>query len=67
MPLECQTVLIQIRADVLSGMTWVQTVCKDYQQTIKVATSGEIVKYTIDKASNIIMQWSNRQINSVCL
>ena len=26
-----------------SGLIWVQTVCKGYQQTAKVATSGEIV------------------------
>ena len=29
---------------VLSGLIWVQTVCKGYQQMIKVATSGERVK-----------------------
>ena len=28
----------------LSGLIWVQTVCKGYQQTTKVATSGERVK-----------------------
>ena len=35
-------VLIQIRPDVLSGLTWVQTDCKGYQQTTlvgKVLTS----------------------------
>ena len=32
-PSECQTVWIQIRSDILSGLIWVQTVCKDYQQT----------------------------------
>ena len=31
-PSECQIVLIQIRPDVLSGLIWVQTVCKGYQQ-----------------------------------
>ena len=25
--------LIQIRPDILSGLVWVQTVCKSYQQT----------------------------------
>ena len=35
--LECQKVWIQIRTDVLSVRIWVQTVCKDYQQTTKVA------------------------------
>ena len=28
----CQTVSIQIRADVLSGLIWIQTVCNGYQQ-----------------------------------
>ena len=31
-PSECQTAWIQIRQDILSGLIWVQTVCKDYQQ-----------------------------------
>ena len=32
-PSECQTDWIQIRPDVLSGLIWVQSVCKSYQQT----------------------------------
>ena len=44
-PSECQTVWIQIRPNVLSGLIWVQTVCRCYQQMTKVATSGERVKY----------------------
>ena len=28
------------QADILSGLIWVQTVCKGYQQTTKVAPSG---------------------------
>ena len=28
-----KTVWIQIRPDILSGLIWVQTVCKDYQPT----------------------------------
>ena len=42
---ECQTVWIQIRTDILSVLIWFQTVCKAYQQTTKVTTSEEIVKY----------------------
>ena len=34
-PSECQIVWIQIRPNVLSGLIWVQTVCKGYQQTTK--------------------------------
>ena len=30
---ECQTVWIQIRPDILSGLIWVQTVCKGILQT----------------------------------
>ena len=33
---EFQTVLIQIRPDVLSALVWIQTVCKGYQQTTLV-------------------------------
>ena len=35
-PSECQTGWIQIRPDVLSGLIWVQSVCKGYQQTALV-------------------------------
>ena len=30
---ECKIVWIQIRPDILSGLIWVQTICKIYQQT----------------------------------
>ena len=40
---ECQTVWIQIRADILSVLIWVQTVFKGYQQTSEVAVSKERV------------------------
>ena len=43
LPSECQTVWIQIRSDILSGLIRVQTVCKGYQQTIKVVTGGKRV------------------------
>ena len=33
---ECQTVWIQIRPDILSGLIWVQTVHKGYRQTTLV-------------------------------
>ena len=39
-PSECQIVWIQIRPDILSGLIWVQTVYKSYQQT----TQGDRVK-----------------------
>ena len=31
-PSECQTVWIQIRPDILTGLIWVKTVCKSYQR-----------------------------------
>ena len=40
-PLGCQTVWIQIRPDILSGLIWVQTVCKGYQQTKKSPLAGK--------------------------
>ena len=41
---ECQTVWILIRPDILSGLIWIQTVCKDHQQTTKFATGRQRVK-----------------------
>ena len=48
MPSGCQTVWIQIRPDILSGLIWVQTVCKGYQQITKVAPSEQRVKYNFN-------------------
>ena len=31
-PSKCQTACIQIRPDILSGLIWVQIVCKGFQQ-----------------------------------
>ena len=31
-PSECKTICIQIRPNILSGLIWVQTVCRSYQQ-----------------------------------
>ena len=39
----CQTDWVQIRPDVLSGMIWVQSVCKDYEQTTLV--DNELIKW----------------------
>ena len=40
-PSECQTFWIKIRPDVLLGLIWVQTVCKCYQHSTKVALVGK--------------------------
>ena len=41
---ECQTVWVQVRLNVLSGLLWAQTVCKVYQQMTKVTASKERVE-----------------------
>ena len=41
----CQTFWIHIRPDILSVLIWVQTLCKGYQQTTRVAPRGQRVKY----------------------
>ena len=40
-PSECQKDQTQIRPEILSGLIWVQTVCKGYQQMTKVAIAGK--------------------------
>ena len=40
-PSGCQTVWIQIRPDVLSGLIWVQTVCKGYRSPQKLSLAGK--------------------------
>ena len=39
----CQTVLIQIRTNILSVLIWIKSDCKVYQQRTKVAPSKERV------------------------
>ena len=39
-PSECQTDWIQIRPDVLSGLIWVQSVCKCYERTTLVGNKS---------------------------
>ena len=39
--IECQAVWIQLRADILSGLIWILTVCKGYQQATQ---AGNIVQ-----------------------
>ena len=42
----CQRVWIQIRPDILSGLIWIQTVCKDYQQTTLAGKEVNLVLLT---------------------
>ena len=41
---QCQTVWIQIKTVILLILIWIQTVCKGYQQTTKVAAGKERAK-----------------------
>ena len=50
-PSEYQTVWIQIRPDILSGLIWVQTVCKAYQQRKKSTLAGKELKGLFLKAT----------------
>ena len=62
---ECQTVWIQIRTDATSVLIWIQTVCKCYQQTTKVAASKErvnIIHYT----QSLTQSLSKRQTVWLC-
>ena len=43
-PSESQTVWVQIRPNVMSGLIWIQTACKGYQQTTLV---GMIINFLI--------------------
>ena len=51
-------VWIQIRTDVQSVLIWVQTVCKGYQLTTRVAASKEELKqnYSSDMDVNVVSQ-----------
>ena len=47
-PSECQTVWIQIRPNILSGLIGVQTVCKCYQQMTLVGKELTLSDIAID-------------------
>ena len=55
LPLQCQTVWIQIKPDALSGLIWVETVNKGYQQTTLVEKRKMVIcfndKLTISQRS----------------
>ena len=59
---ECQTAWNQIRTDVLSVLIWVQTVCKGYQQTTKVAACRQIVMHCVSNRE----EWDTMQIQTKC-
>ena len=70
---ECQTAWNQIRPDLLSGLIWVQTVCKDNQRTQSVytciykrqtyiATSGQRAQLGLTHFG----RWSNCRIHGSC-
>ena len=55
-PSGCQTVWIQIQRDILSSLVWVQTVCKGYQRTTKVASSRQ-------RVDNGFMMWMKNSVD----
>ena len=54
-PSECQTVWIQIRPDILSGLIWVQTVCKRYQFAKDISYQTVWIQIRPDKTSGLIL------------
>ena len=61
-PSECQTVWIQIRPDALSGLIWVQIVCKCYQQITPVGISFEHPKHTLK-----LIRWVKIYLGDNCI
>ena len=59
-PSECQRVWIQIRPDKTSGLIWVQTVSKSYQQTTVVGK--ELIIITIPNTKNLSLSPNFKQI-----
>ena len=56
-----RTLRIQVRTNILLVLIWVQTVCRGYQQTTRVAASKERVKGGLYKdkeiQKNLEPQW----------
>ena len=75
---ECQIVWIQIRPDVVSGLIWIQTVCKGYQPTTltdkELTLKTSITKNVVNSLFNNVHKVSrrlpvrigNRQLVSSC-
>ena len=49
---EWQTVWIQIRPDILSGLIWIQNVCNNYQQTTLVGNKGHTSTFNAPAQNN---------------
>ena len=50
---ECQTVWVQIKPDIWSGLIWVQTVCRGYQQ-MPLASNGSIIEPQHVISNNVV-------------
>ena len=61
-PSECQTFWIQIRPNVMSGLIWVQTVCKNYQQTTLV--DKELTLFILETDKQVL--WQSVKIQIKC-
>ena len=53
----CQTVWNQIRPDILSGLIWVQTVCKGYQQMTLVGKGVKQLFIGAKTRFNLLVIW----------
>ena len=56
-PSECQTDWIQIRPDILSGLNWVQSEYKDYQQTTLVG--NELTLFASRDFCHLLITFAN--------
>ena len=56
-PSECQTVWIQIRPDIVSGLLCVQTVCKGFQQMTLHVVGKELNMYFGWSDGSTVAQW----------
>ena len=67
-PSDCQTVWVQIRPDNLSGLIWVQTVCKGFQRTTLVDKYICVVKVGIalGKVNYELIKFQARSSYSKC-
>ena len=59
-PSECQADWIQTRPNILSGLIWVQTVCKNYQQTTLGDNELGHIWYITDCRSDRVLDWRPR-------
>ena len=63
-PSESQTLWTQIRPDILSGLIWVQTVCKDYQHMTETPLACKKLNILAEKLFTVMV--CNKPLSMVC-